>query len=110
LQTIKSGYKAFSESVSVVVGTIHGTKGMEFRACHVLGLNFIKNFSSQKNMAFTVSTRPKTSLRLYHDKSLPGYLENGILSIDVNQRRKMTPCQRPILTPLKSKKISFSVL
>jgi len=28
----------------------------------------------------------------------------------VNQRRKMTPCQRPILTPLKSKKISFSVL
>jgi len=31
-------------------------------------------------------------------------------SIFVNQRRKMTPCQRPILTPLKSKKISFSVL
>jgi len=32
------------------------------------------------------------------------------LTITVNQRRKMTPCQRPILTPLKSKKISFSVL
>lgn len=82
LQSRQSGYKAFSESVRIVVGTIHGTKGMEFRACHVLGLNFIKNFPSQKNMAFTVSTRPKTSLRLYHNKSLPGYLENGILSIE----------------------------
>jgi len=28
----------------------------------------------------------------------------------VKQHPKMTPCQRPILTPLKLKKISFSVL
>jgi len=30
--------------------------------------------------------------------------------IDVKQHPKMTPCQRPILTPLKLKKISLSIL
>ncbi len=82
LQSRNSGYKAFSEESAVVVGTIHGTKGMEFRACHVLGLNFIKNFRAQKNMAFTSTTRPKTSLRLYYNNNIPGYLEKGIFSIE----------------------------
>lgn len=62
----------------VIVTTVHGAKGLEFRAGHVLGTDLVKNFKLQRKMSYTAVTRCKTSLSVYHDKDLPGYFESGI--------------------------------
>lgn len=65
----------------IFVGTVHSTKGMEFRACHFLLADNIKKFETQKKMAYTACTRAKTSLSIYHHDSLPGYFGKGISHI-----------------------------
>ncbi|MFS4583666.1 ATP-binding domain-containing protein [Phaeobacter sp. C3_T13_0] len=62
----------------VIVTTIHGAKGLEFRAGHVLGTDLVKNFRLQRKMSYTAVTRCKTSLSVYHNRDLPGYFESGI--------------------------------
>ena len=71
-------YQPLSLDRRVVVTTIHGAKGLEFRAGHIISGDLVKNFKLQKKMAFTAVTRCKTSLSIYHHGSLPGYFENGI--------------------------------
>ena len=70
-----------THKVRIVVGTVHSTKGMEFRACHFFESNRIKSFPSQRNMAFTACTRAKTSLTVYHSSPLPGYFDNALESL-----------------------------
>ena len=65
----------------MIVGTIHSTKGMEFRTCHIVSAECIKKFATQKKMAFTAATRAKTSLNIYNHEALPGYLEMGLLNV-----------------------------
>lgn len=62
----------------VIVTTIHGAKGLEFRAGHVLAADFVKKFRLQRKMSYTAVTRCKTSLSVYHEQDLPGYFESGI--------------------------------
>lgn len=71
-------YVAFDPDRRVILATVHGAKGLEFRAVHLLGTDKIKNFKTQKNMAYTAVTRCKTSLSVYHESPLPGYFEKGI--------------------------------
>jgi superfamily I DNA/RNA helicase len=72
-------YAAIQEDRRVIVASIHGAKGLEFRAAHLLGMNFVKNFGPfQKKMSYTAVTRCKTSLSVYHDDPLPGYFEKGV--------------------------------
>jgi len=82
IQQFSGGYAPFDPDRRVIVTTIHGAKGLEFRALHILGTDKITKFPTQKNMAYTAVTRCKTSLRIYHDGSLPGYLEKGLASLE----------------------------
>ncbi|EAU43132.1 hypothetical protein FP2506_09821 [Fulvimarina pelagi HTCC2506] len=82
-QISTEGYHAFDPDRPVVVSTIVGAKGLEFRAAHLLGMESLYKFGSrQKNLAFTGVTRAKTSLRIYYDKSIPGYLARGVAAAD----------------------------
>ena len=83
VQRHSDGYLALDANKPVVVTTLHSAKGLEFRALHILGLEKIKSFGgSQKRMAFTGVTRAKTSLSVYHDRSLPGYMERGLAAVE----------------------------
>jgi superfamily I DNA/RNA helicase len=79
VQRFTDGYAAFTSDRRIVVTTIHGAKGLEFRALHLLGMDTVAKFVKvNRNLAYTAVTRAKTSLAIYHGGSLPGYLENGI--------------------------------
>ena len=73
-----NSYSALDPSRRVIVASIHSAKGLEFRAVHLIAMEFVKNFQLQRKMCYTAVTRCKTSLTIYHENSLPGYLENGI--------------------------------
>ena len=78
-QRFADGYTPFEGEKPVIVTTLHGAKGLEFRAVHILGTDYIGRFRGvQKRMCFTGITRCKTSLLIYHEKELPGYLQRGI--------------------------------
>lgn len=62
----------------ILVSTIHGAKGLEFRAVHILGTDYISRFSRQRFIAYTGVTRAKTSLAIYYDQRIPGYLEDAV--------------------------------
>lgn len=85
LQKFEDGYDTFDPDCRVVVTTLHGSKGLEFRALHLMGMDKIKKFPRQRNMAYTGVTRAKTSLAVYHSSNLPGYLEKGLASVDPSQ-------------------------
>jgi superfamily I DNA/RNA helicase len=68
--------------------TMHEAKGLEFRAMHLPYAEHVsKAGSTQKRLAFTSVTRAKTSLSVYHIKSLPGYWEQA--------REKIAPPKPP---------------
>jgi len=76
-------YSAFSNQSQIVVGTVHSTKGMEFRACHFIAAETVKKFGpSQKKMAFTACTRAKTSLHVYHTDNLPPYFQQAFSQLE----------------------------
>lgn len=71
-------YEALSPDRRVVLTTVHGAKGLEFRAGHFVAADTVKKFPLQKKLAYTAVTRCKTSLCVYHENDLPGYLESGL--------------------------------
>ncbi len=78
VQTSDDEYAAFEVGRRVIVVSVNGAKGLEFRAAHLLGMDFVKNFRLQRKMCYTAVTRCKTSLSVYHHGSLPGWFENGL--------------------------------
>ncbi|ATE65614.1 UvrD-helicase domain-containing protein [Rhizorhabdus dicambivorans] len=73
-------YSAFSPDRLVVLTTTMGAKGLEFRAVHILAADKLKRFPTQKNLTYTAVTRTKTSLSIYHQDSLSGYFEKGLVA------------------------------
>lgn len=79
LQVQRPGaYSHFSPDRPVVLTTIQGAKGLEFRAVHIIAADKLKNFSTQRNLTYTAVTRTKTSLSIYHDAILAGYFVKGL--------------------------------
>lgn len=78
VQSAGDGYVAFENDKQVCVSTIHGAKGLEFRAVHILDSENIKKSPLNRNIAYTGITRAKTSLSFYHSKPLPGYLASAL--------------------------------
>lgn len=79
VQKYADGYTAFDPERRIIVTTIHGAKGLEFRALHLLSMEKVTKFPKvQRNLAYTAVTRAKTSLAIYYGSGLPGYLEAGI--------------------------------
>jgi superfamily I DNA and RNA helicase len=75
------GYISLSTISCVFFCSLHAVKGLEARAVHIAGCEFLKHFPHNRNMAFTAVTRAKTSLTLYFSNALPGYLEQAIQSL-----------------------------
>ena len=71
-------YSSFSPDRQVVLSTIMGAKGLEFRAVHILAADALKRFQTQRNLTYTAVTRTKTSLSVYHRENLAGYFEKGL--------------------------------
>ena len=80
-QSSDQGYTSFDESKRVVCVTLHGAKGLEFRAVHLLCAELITNFLRQKRMAYTAVTRAKTALTVYHERALPGYFATALAAL-----------------------------
>lgn len=82
VQQFESGYEPLSNQKRILVSTIHGAKGLEFRALHLLGMDMVRKFKNAPNLVYTAVTRAKTSLSVYSDGSLPGYLEQAIANAE----------------------------
>ncbi|QWG20829.1 ATP-binding domain-containing protein [Bradyrhizobium sediminis] len=69
----------------VVVTTVQGAKGLEFRAVHLMAADKLKRFSRQRNLTYTAVTRAKTTLVVYHGESLAGYFEKGLKACEITK-------------------------
>ncbi len=79
----KSGeHGSFTPDKTIVVGTIHSAKGLEFRSLHIAAAESLKKFQYQRNIAYTAVTRAKTSLSIYYTANIPGYLEKALRSLE----------------------------
>jgi superfamily I DNA/RNA helicase len=78
-----TGYSSLDPQKRILVGTIHGAKGLEFRALHLMGMEGISRFRlNRTRIAYTAVTRAKTSLAIYRSDGLIGPLENGIAALE----------------------------
>lgn len=62
----------------VIVTTVQGAKGLEFRAVHIVAGEMLKRYQTQRNLTYTAVTRAKTTLVVYHNAGLAGYFEKGL--------------------------------
>jgi superfamily I DNA and RNA helicase len=75
----KCNEKSFDPSRPIWITTISSAKGLEFRAVHLAGLDYLSRTGPvQKRLAFTGGTRAKTSLTLYYENNIPGYLDSAL--------------------------------
>ena len=82
IQDREDGYQPIQPGRSIWVSTVHSAKGLEFRALHFAAAEYVKRFGAeQKRLAYTAVTRAKTSLVIYHQGALPGYLDAALNSI-----------------------------
>jgi superfamily I DNA/RNA helicase len=69
----------FSDTTRICLCTVHGAKGLEFRAAHIAGAEFFKKFREpQRRMAYTAITRAKTALTVYHAANLTPSLTGAL--------------------------------
>jgi superfamily I DNA/RNA helicase len=66
----------------IIMSTYHGIKGLEVRSLHMAACNSLKKFPHNRNMAYTAVTRAKTSLSLYYDDDIHGYLEAALANLN----------------------------
>ena len=83
VQDREDGYQNIRTDRPIWMSTVHGAKGLEFRALHFAGAEHVKSFrAEQKRLAYTGVTRAKTSLVVYHHHALPGYFDAALNSIN----------------------------
>jgi superfamily I DNA and RNA helicase len=76
-------YTPIAADRPVVVTTVPGAKGLEFRAVHLMAADKLKKFRTQKNLTYTAVTRAKTTLVVYHNVGLAGYFEKGLNACEI---------------------------
>ncbi len=77
----RANSKNFDPSRPIWLSTLTAAKGLEFRALHIAGLDYLYRMRGvQKRLIYTGITRAKTALTMYWHKSIPGYLESAIQS------------------------------
>jgi len=81
-----NAYSKIEHSKPVMVSSVHGAKGLEFRAVHLMAGDKLKKFGPrQKNLTYTAVTRAKTSLVVYHEENLPGYFQKGLSACEISK-------------------------
>lgn len=75
----RCGTNEFDSTLPIWVSTMTAAKGLEFRAVHIAGLDFLSNTgAAQRRLMFTAVTRAKTALSTYYENKVPGYLESAL--------------------------------
>lgn len=73
---------SFDPDKPIWLSTISSAKGLEFRALHLAGMDHVsKTGPAQRRLSFTGVTRAKTALSLYHEGTLPGYLDAAMRTV-----------------------------
>lgn len=73
---------AFDPDRPIWLSTISSAKGLEFRAVHLAGMDHVsKTGPAQRRLCFTGVTRAKTALTVYHEGTLPGYLDAALRAV-----------------------------
>jgi len=80
----KCNEPGFDPACPIWLTTISSSKGLEFRAVHLAGLDFLSatGRSAQRRLAFTAVTRAKTALTMYYEAKVPGYLDAAMRIFD----------------------------
>lgn len=66
----------------VRIDTMHGAKGLEFRAVHLAGCETLYRMgATQKRLIYTAILRGKTAVAIYYSGAVPGYLESAIAQL-----------------------------
>ena len=90
VQDREAGYQTIQVDKPIWLSTIHGAKGLEFRALHFAAADTTTSArAGQKRLAYTAVTRAKTALSIYHDGHLPPYLDAAV------QKFRPVPAERP---------------
>jgi superfamily I DNA/RNA helicase len=86
------------ELTRVRVDTMHGGKGLEFRAVHLGGCEALYRMgATQKRLIYTSILRGQTSVALYFSGNIPGYLESAAARND-------PPKSKPLIGDLFKRK------
>jgi superfamily I DNA/RNA helicase len=89
-QNSDEGYVPFNPDTRICLCTVHGAKGLEFRAAHLAGTDGLSKFRDrQRRMAYTAVTRAKTSLSIYDSGKLPAYVEGALAAIAPRSKPKL---------------------
>lgn len=79
VQDRQTQYNTIDPARPIWLSTIHGAKGLEFRALHLAAAETVTTAGSgQKRLAYTAVTRAKTALSIYHEAQLPAYLDSAV--------------------------------
>lgn len=73
----------FRPETRLCVSTLHSAKGIEFRAAHVLGCEYLEASPHSLNLTYTAITRTKTSLTMYYSGHVPGFLEQAFADLEL---------------------------
>ena len=77
-QSFKHGYSPIDSTSKIVLGTIHGFKGLEFRVCHVAAVESLEALKMARRAAYVATTRAKTALYFYSTGDAPGFVEAAV--------------------------------
>ena len=78
-QLSDDGHLTFADNTRICVCTLHSAKGLEFRATHLAGCEYVNKFRDrQRTMAYTGVTRAKTALTIYSENGLPQFFEGAL--------------------------------
>ena len=78
-QDSAEGYQQIQAGKPIWISTVHGAKGLEFRAVHFVSAEGAARVGpAQKRLAYTAVTRAKTALSVYHERHLPPYLASAV--------------------------------
>lgn len=79
----RANSKNFDPNKPIWLSTLTAAKGLEFRALHIAGLDYLSRMGGvQKRLIYTGVTRAKTALTMYWDKSIPPYLKSAIHGVE----------------------------
>ncbi len=82
----------------IYISHLQDIKGLEFRAMHLGLMQHLSRLGeNQKRIAYTAITRAKTTLSIYSDGNIPGYLEKARVAVE-------PPKSKPDLADLFPKK------
>lgn len=74
----KGEYEDFDDSRPVILSTVHGGKGLEYRCVHFPAGEELKHVPRSREVVYTAVTRARTTVSIYHNAGLNDFLEDAL--------------------------------